>query len=321
MRKGGIRPRIIEKAIRKNDVVARIEGRQRRLRRDQLDQGKDLAEIDASGHFAYESCASVGEFAERRGIDESEARTLIAAAKAVRDDCELEGDVVSGKLSLRRAAALAVLRENPDLLQEGDKWREWAEEWTAGKLERELRRRAREQETGEPRSVLTSVLTATGREKFERARVLACEKEKRLLDEGKTIEVLADHYLDSFDPDRKRPRARRMSDTIGLSGRHRPAQVDRDLRARSGGYCQVPGCHRRIWIQAAHIKAHRHGGCREAWNHLRLCFMHHALFDYGFMKFEGTAQDPVFRTADGRIIGGSSRPGGNGSARSRAPPA
>jgi hypothetical protein len=262
----------------------------------------------------------VGEFAERRGIDESEARTLIAAAKAVKDDPEMEADVASGRLSLRRAAALAFLLENPDLVREGDNWRAWADEWSAGKLERKLRERAKEQESGEPTSVLTSVLTASGREKFERARVLACEKANKLLDEGKTIEVLADHYLDSFDPDRKTPRARRMPDTHGRSGRHRPAEVDRELRARSGGYCQVPGCQRRIWIQAAHIRAHRHGGCREAWNHLRLCFMHHALFDYGLMKFEGTATDPVFRTADGRIIGSCTKAGGNGSEGPRAPP-
>ena len=228
MKKGRIRPRIIEKAERRDDVVARIEKRQRGRRRLDLDQGKDLLEIDTSGHFAYESCASVGEFGERRGIDESETRTLIAAAKAVKDDPELEADVVCGKLSLRRAAALAMLREDPDLKQEGDQWREWADEWTASKLERELRKRAKEQETGEPTSVLTSVLTASGREKFERARRLACQKEKRLLDEGKTIEVLADHYLDCFDPDRKTPRARRMPDTNGLPGRHRPAEVDRD---------------------------------------------------------------------------------------------
>jgi hypothetical protein len=320
MRKGRIRSLKIENAERRDDVVASIEERQRRRRRDDLDQGKDLLEIDTSGHFAYESCASVGEFGERRGIDESEVRTLIAVAKAVKDDPEMEADVVSGKLSLRRAAALSILRENPDLLREGDHWREWAEQWTAGKLERELRKRAKEQETGEPTSVLTSVLTCSGREKFEKARQIACEKENKLLDEGATIEVLSDHYLECFDPDRRMPRARRMPDTTGRAGRHRPAEVDRELRARSGGYCQVPGCHRRIWIQAAHIKAHRQGGCREAWNHLRLCFMHHALFDYGFMKCEGTATDPIFRTMDGRIIGGPSKPGGNGSDRSRAPP-
>ncbi|MHC4225766.1 MAG: hypothetical protein ACYSUN_17410, partial [Planctomycetota bacterium] len=75
MRKGRIRSLKIENAERRDDVVASIEERQRRRRRDDLDQGKDLLEIDTSGHFAYESCASVGEFGERRGIDESEVRT------------------------------------------------------------------------------------------------------------------------------------------------------------------------------------------------------------------------------------------------------
>jgi hypothetical protein len=317
---GRIGPRIIERAGRRDDAVARIEARQRRHRREQLDQGRDLLEIDSSGHFASEGCASLGEFGERRGIDESEARTLIAAAKAIKGDSALESEVVSGKLSLRKAAALAMLREDPDLMRDGDNWRKWADEWPAGKLEREIRRRAREQETGEPTSVLTFVLTASGRAKCERARVIACQKEKKLLDEGKTIEVLADHYLHSLDPDRKIARARRMPDTKGRSARHRPAQVDRELRARSDGFCRVPGCHCRIWIQAAHIKAHRHGGCREAWNQLRLCLRHHTLFDYGLIKFEGAAEDPVFRTADGRIIGGASRPGGNGSEKREDPP-
>jgi hypothetical protein len=38
------------------------------------------------------------------------------------------------------------------------------------------------------------------------------------------------------------------------------------------------------------------------------------------MKFEGTATDPVFRTADGRIIGSCTKAGGNGSEGPRAPP-
>jgi hypothetical protein len=303
MKTGRIRPRIIEKAERRDDIAARIEARQRERRRLDLEQGKDLIEIDSSGHFAYEGCASVGEFAERRGIDESEAKTLMAAARAAGSDAELEGDVLSGKLSLRRASALSMLHENPDLAREGDKWREWADEWTATRLERELRKRAKEGESGEPTSVLTSVLTATGREKFERARVLACQKEKKLLDEGATIEVLSDHYLDSFDPERKEPRARRMPDTTGKPGRHRPAEVDRELRARSEGCCQVPGCHNRIWIDAAHIQAHRLGGSREANNHLRLCDMHHVLLDCGLIQFEGSAEGPVFKTVDGRVIG------------------
>ncbi|MHC4225633.1 MAG: hypothetical protein ACYSUN_16705, partial [Planctomycetota bacterium] len=60
MKRRRIRSLKIENAERRDDVVARIEERQRTLRREQLEQGKDLLEIDTSGHFAYESCASVG---------------------------------------------------------------------------------------------------------------------------------------------------------------------------------------------------------------------------------------------------------------------
>ena len=97
--------------------------------------------------------------------------------------------------------------------------------------------------------------TATGRYKFERARVIACKKKNKILDEGQTVEVLSDHYLDSFDEDRRKPAARRMADTGGSggngipSGRTIPAEVRREVflrgdpaRKKPVRKCQFPNC-------------------------------------------------------------------------------
>ncbi|MHC4472975.1 MAG: HNH endonuclease, partial [Planctomycetota bacterium] len=169
--------------------------------------------------------------------------------------------------------------------------------------EREFRKRLKETETGGPVSVLEAILTSEGREKFERARQLACRKRNRVLDEGETVEVLSDHYLDSFDPDRKVPRKRRMPETNGRAGRNVPAEVKREVLGRTGDRCANPECDNEIFVDLAHDRPHARGGSREADNLDPLCGGCHLLKDRGLLIVRRTPEGLEFRTLDGRLIG------------------
>ena len=196
-------------------------------------------------------------------------------------------------------------------MHDNEDWLLKAEQLPIQRLEQEIGKRMREAESGEPASVMQAILTSSGRETFERARQLACRKHDRLLSEGQAVEVLSDHYLDSFDPERKRPRVRRMLDTSGRPGRHVAAEVKRAVVGRQGDRCAVPDCDHEIFLNNAHIRAHRRGGSREARNLLSLCREHHALYDLGFLKVSGTPEKPVFKVPEYEVseAGVGRRPG------------
>ena len=58
-----------------------------------------------------------------------------------------------------------------------------------------------------------------------------------------------------------------------------------------------------MFLDKAHLVAHRSGGDREA-NNLVLVFgTHHAMLDSGKIRIEGTAAEPRFIDAQGRDFG------------------
>ena len=295
-------PRLIETAQRRDEVEAEFVDTRREMRAAELRAAHQLAEIKTSGHFIHRGCSSIAHFGERHGLAGREAWRLAAVGEAVRLEPALEERILDGKISLDAAAALLQVLTRPELRREGDDWLAWAEEGSTRELETRIRERAVEVESGEPASTMTATLTASAHLKFERARHVASRKEKRPLTEGQTIEVLADHYLDSFDPLRKRPRSRRMPSTEGRLGRHVPAAVARQVHARNRGKCSVPGCDRHFFVQRAHLRAHRFGGSREAANLVELCWMHHMMLDYARIRIVGNAEKPLFYTYDGDLI-------------------
>ena len=123
-----------------------------------------------------------------------------------------------------------------------------------------------------------------------------------------------DHYLDSFDPERKEGRSRRIGDTRDPANRGRavPAEVKRAVLARNGDRCAVPGCPNEIFLDYAHLRPHAAGGDREAGNLLLACRMHHVQLDRGILKVRGTAEAPVFVNLKGAVIGSGPVVGGPG---------
>lgn len=288
------RPSVVEQAVRQDGAEAELRAIHRGCRHLELRRARLLARIDWSHHYAYRGCSSIAQFGEMIGLSGREARMLAAVGRVVERSRKVEEKILSGELSLDAAAALARVFDNPVLSREGDDWLALALRVSAKAFEFEVRKRIREVESGEPVSSFFAVLTCTGREKYERARRLASRKAQRLLSDGQTVEVLADHYLDSFDPERRQRGTRRMPHTAGLAGRHVPAEVSREVIARQGDRCAVPECDHDVFLDRAHIRPHRAGGSREADNLIYLCRQHHVLFDLGLLRIAGPPDAPVF---------------------------
>jgi len=304
----------VREIVRQDAAEAALKDHHRRRREEDVFAARQLEQIHRTGHFLCAGYASLAEYGEANGLAGHEARMLAAAGRALALRPALEEGILSRKLSMAAVAELSRVLENPHLAKDEEGWLECAEQWPFERLRREIRKKEREAETGEPVSVLFAILTATGRALFERARVLASRKKKKLLSEGETVEVLTDHYLDSFDPDRKKPRKRRMPDTNDRPGRTVPEDVKREVRARPhGDRCAVPGCDNEVWLDYAHKQPHWDGGSREAWNIHRLCKVHHRLYDEGKLQITGPPDAPAFHFPDGRVVVGfgPTAPGGD----------
>lgn len=319
MEKTGSKSRKVEEIVRQPEAEAAFRDRHRRRREEDVHAARQIEKIDRTGHFLCCGYASLAEWGEANGLSGREARLHSALGKALQLRPALEEDVLSGRLSTEAVAALGRVFENPDLVKDEADWLKCAEQWSARKLQREIRKKEREAETGGPVSTLWAVLTAAGRALFERARVIASRKKKKALSEGETIEVLTEHYLESFDPDRKKPRKRRTPDTTGgHPGRHVPEEAKRAVRGRPhGDRCAVPGCDHEIFVEYAHQQPHADGGSREARNLHRLCRQHGWLYDAGRLQITGPPDWPTFHFADGRVVEGfgPEPPGGNGKAK------
>jgi hypothetical protein len=74
-----------------------------------------------------------------------------------------------------------------------------------------------------------------------------------------------------------------------------PAEVERAVRARSRGCCEVPFCDNTHGLELAHVVPHRDGAGREVRDLVRICHGHHVACDAGWLEIEMTEHGPVFR--------------------------
>jgi len=305
--------RWVEDAVLDEEAEAGLLDQHREERRRQLRSARFFARIESSRHFALKGASSIAHFGELNGRSGREARMLAAVGHVLKLRPEIEEKILCGAISLDAAAALRPICENPALVREGDDWLAWAEQWSERELDRAVRKRVLEAESGEKVSTLTALLTASAWEKLERAKALLSRKAKENLSHGRTVEALADHYLDSFDPDRKTPRRRRTPDTADHPGRAVPEEVKRAVRSRPhGDRCAVPGCDHHLWLNYAHIKPHCEGGGREPKDLHYLCWQHHLLFDWGILRITGTPDRPIFHLPGGQVLVGFASDNGSG---------
>lgn len=304
--------RIIDNAVREDGARDELVAMRSELLAPRLRAARLFLVIERSHHWVFEGCASVGEFGERYGYSAREARLLVAAALALELRPDLESRLLAGTLTMESVAELGRIYRDPGLIREGDDWIRWAEEWSARRLSFEVRKRIMETREMEPTSTLMVVCTGSTREKYDRARTIASRKKRKFLDGNGTIEALSDHYLDSFDPQRKNPGKRRMPETKGHPGRTIPAEVKRAVRDRDGEECDYPGCDNHIFLDFAHDEPHASGGSREADNLAPRCTIHHTLSDEGFIEKVADGQEVYWivhtmKTPQPRPLGGAGK--------------
>jgi hypothetical protein len=274
------------------------------MRRGALEAAGAALALDRCGHFLYEKCASMGELGELHGASADETRRLVDLGKALEESPPLESRILCGRVSLHAASLVGQMLGDRSMLRPGDAWLLWAETEDARTLRRRIDRRREEVRLGEvPAVALTVFVSPRGRDDFARARTLASRKARRRLTEGETLEAVADHYLASFDPSRRRPGTRRSPHTSMVPGRYVPASVRRTLGERNGDRCAIPLCGHEVFLENAHVVPHAHGGDREAENLVRLCRRHHRMFDEGSLRMLGPPDRPRFVACDGRDLG------------------
>lgn len=101
---------------------------------------------------------------------------------------------------------------------------------------------------------------------------------------------------------------RRLTTVVDLSERApvhamvrtAPRALRKFLLHRDRGCCAVPGCRRRLWLEAHHIVFFRNGGPTEKGNLVLVCPTHHRLIHEGKLRVRGVAPHGLmWTTADG----------------------
>ena len=88
---------------------------------------------------------------------------------------------------------------------------------------------------------------------------------------------------------------------MGRTTRQVPPRLMRQLRHRDGG-CRFPGCGRKGWVAAHHVKHWARGGNTDLDNLLLLCGKHHRLVHEGGWSVDWNQdREPVFVRPDGRL--------------------
>lgn len=79
-----------------------------------------------------------------------------------------------------------------------------------------------------------------------------------------------------------------------------PPAVRREVMARDGGRCQVPGCRHHTFVDVHHIVPRAQGGTHAPSNLVVLCSAHHRAVHHGFLWLEGAGGPSLrFRHVDG----------------------
>jgi hypothetical protein len=272
------------------------------LTRAALKVARALSRIRESGAHRLDNCSSAYEWAERRGCAASMARTLIDLDHALALSERLARFVEAREVTIEAGAALLPIVANPALVRDGEDWVEGARHETTRETVRKVRQRLAENRAGQPVFAWILYLTHTSLSNFGRARMLACRETGRTLGNEEAFNHVVDFYLDAKDETRVKPGKRRMPDTTGATKGRWPAQVARDILARTGGKCAVISCDNDIFIDKAHAKAIRLGGGFE--KGLPLCCAHHQDYDAGRILNVGSVECPIFVNRAGVLIGG-----------------
>lgn len=282
-----------------------------------LECARVFAAIERLGLHLHQGASSVSQLAEEGGMTLYSARELEDVGRALFFHPEIADDVAEGRMPIANAAILGRVDPEDDFLREDDDWVGWARTVRPREYARIYHQRVDQVRRGRPVRPLTMFVTSRDIEDFEEARKFASRSAREVLTAGQTLRALLDVYLEEHDPlwkARLLPGALSQdaapagdaggSDAATRPGsRYVPAGVRRAVLRRTWNQCAVPFCHKDMFLHFSHRQAHREGGTREAENLDLLCGWHHTLYEIGFLIIEGPADDPVFKTRTGRVLG------------------
>ena len=287
-------------ARREPEAVRRFGEGLEKYTQGALAMAEALRTIDVSAAFVFESCSSVREWAERKKLSASMARTLRELAESFEVAPALEEQVRRHEMSLEAAAAVGQVLAHPEMIRPGEDWVNLARTASTRDVGQAVRKRQAEEAARQRTYGLTFQLPHQDIVDFRQARRLACRStHKRLSYEEAFVHVVR-YFLDEEDPDRVKPGRRRTPDTTGASQGDWPAEVARDILARTEGKCLVATCDNDIFIDKAHDVQRIHGGGFE--DGLPLCQPHHQDQGAGRLKNVGTLKDPILVALDGTVL-------------------
>jgi hypothetical protein len=258
--------------------------------------------IEEAKAYQCEGCASLAEFAERRGVSAAEALRLRDVGRALASHPELGAEVRSGALPFDSAAVCGEALRLPPAVRGSLDWLALARAEPTRDLRRRLQRRREEAKVGTPVEPVTVYVPSSTRDDFDRARALLSRRTREALSLGQTLRLVLKEWLGRFDPLRRKPGTRRVPDTSQPGSRYVPAEVNRQVRMRSHDKCHVRFCPNRIFVERSHRRAFALGIGQEEWNLDLLCRLHHRMYELGLLRISGPPSRPVFTDQRGRDL-------------------
>jgi hypothetical protein len=105
-----------------------------------------------------------------------------------------------------------------------------------------------------------------------------------LLDDGRCLVRMAERFVETWRPHRKKAKT-----------------LSQKVRARDLGRCRFPGCSRRA-VHAHHVEPRSHGGADTEENLVALCACHHLRGIHGgYLRVRGRAPDRLVWEVGGRV--------------------
>jgi len=253
-----------------------------------------LQEAEKSRIFLEHHCTSLhGYVMKVLKLSEDVASNLIAVARKSRTVPELKLAVEQGTLSVSTARKIV-----PILTKENQsEWIEKAQSLTTRALESEIVRffpreavRERVKPVAEDRLEFRIGISKKLHEKMIRIQDLESQRLRRAVSLEKTLDAMADVYLEKKDPVIKAERVlkklsivRRTNQPINSNIPNRvpiSAVIQHEVRLRDQGQCvhqDLKGirCINKRWVELHHIRHRAEGGLNTTENLVTLCSAHH----------------------------------------------
>jgi hypothetical protein len=306
------------KGVRDDATDAWLRGNSPRWREEDVARAKAMAQMDAQRAWSFCDCASLVEYGRLLGLCAQRTRAYAAAGRAMEACPEAEQLVLDGRVCFMTLAAAAPLFTDGRLcLRDAagePRGASWTLNWLKDRTEREVRstlHKLREElRVGAQTEARTIYLSSGGVGDLERTQTLLGRRKERVVSQSEAVQHTLRDWLSRNDPLETKPGTRRTPPMHARSDGTRnprglPAEVERALMSMHGDRCAIEGCDHHIWLQNAHKTPHALGGGNEREDLIRLCVIHHAMWDHGEMRWVADDSYPCggyFETLGGRIL-------------------